>query len=194
MGRKETPIQCLYDFAPEFLGGSYSKESACSAGDLGSILELGRSPGEPHGQRRLAGYSPWGRKGSDTTKQISTHVHQPESKEQGPEYAPGRPWVVVAKEARLWAQGLLWTYRASSGSSLLRPRLSQGLPENQAPSGGNSGEDVPQASLPGLIRRPHCASDATRSHGLCPCVLPAELAGPSGQLPSRAHHVVGTLD
>ena len=27
-------------------------------------------PGEFHGQRSLAGYSPWGRKGSDTTKQL----------------------------------------------------------------------------------------------------------------------------
>ena len=27
-------------------GGSEGKESACSAGDLGSVLELGRSPGE----------------------------------------------------------------------------------------------------------------------------------------------------
>ena len=30
-------------------GGSDSKESACSAGDLGSILGLGRSPGEGNG-------------------------------------------------------------------------------------------------------------------------------------------------
>ena len=29
-----------------FPGGSAGKESACSAGDLGSIPELGRSPGE----------------------------------------------------------------------------------------------------------------------------------------------------
>ena len=29
-----------------FLGDSVSKESACNAGDLGSIPELGRSPGE----------------------------------------------------------------------------------------------------------------------------------------------------
>ena len=32
-----------------FLGGSDSKESACNAGDLGSILEPGRSPGEGNG-------------------------------------------------------------------------------------------------------------------------------------------------
>ena len=32
-----------------FLGGSDSKESACNAGDLGSIPGLGRSPGEGKG-------------------------------------------------------------------------------------------------------------------------------------------------
>ena len=28
-------------------------------------------PGEPHGQRSLVGYSPWGLKGSDTSKQLN---------------------------------------------------------------------------------------------------------------------------
>ena len=50
-----------------------AKESACSAGDAGSIPGLGRFPwrrawkptpvflpGESHGQRSLTGYSPWG--------------------------------------------------------------------------------------------------------------------------------------
>ena len=32
-----------------FLGGSGSKESACTVGDLGSIPGLGRSRGEGHG-------------------------------------------------------------------------------------------------------------------------------------------------
>ena len=32
-----------------FPGGSDSKKSACSPGDLGSILGLGRSPGGEHG-------------------------------------------------------------------------------------------------------------------------------------------------
>ena len=32
-----------------FPGGSDSKESACGAGDQGSILGLGRSPGEGNG-------------------------------------------------------------------------------------------------------------------------------------------------
>ena len=32
-----------------FPGGSDSKESACNEGDMGSIPELGRSPGEGNG-------------------------------------------------------------------------------------------------------------------------------------------------
>ena len=66
-----------------FPGGSDGKESICNAGDLGSLPGLGRYPGaghgnppclqssgleNPHGQRSLAGYSPWGCKGSDMTE------------------------------------------------------------------------------------------------------------------------------
>ena len=62
-------------FALPFPGGSDGKESACNAGDLGLVPGLGRFPGgghgnptpvflpgEFHGQRSLAGYSPWGHK------------------------------------------------------------------------------------------------------------------------------------
>ena len=69
-------------------GGSVGEESACNAGDLGSVPGSGRSPGEgngyplqysclesPHGQRSLVGYSPWGRKESDTTERLSTAQH-----------------------------------------------------------------------------------------------------------------------
>ena len=63
-----------------FPGGSDGKESVCNAGDLGLIPRLGRSleegmatipvflPGDPHGQRSLVGYSPWGRRESDTNE------------------------------------------------------------------------------------------------------------------------------
>ena len=57
-----------------FPGGSGSKEYACNAEDLGSVLE-GKIPwrrawqpspvflpGESRGQKSLAGYPPWGRK------------------------------------------------------------------------------------------------------------------------------------
>ena len=80
---------CLYLFqcivAVGSPGGSEGKESACNVGDLGSIPGLGRSPGgghgnplqysyleNPHGQRCLVGYSPWGRQESDTTERLST--------------------------------------------------------------------------------------------------------------------------
>ena len=69
-----------------FPGGSDGKASAYNAyhvGDPGSIPGAGRSPGEgngnplqvslpgkPHGWWNLVGYSPWGRKESDTTSRL----------------------------------------------------------------------------------------------------------------------------
>ena len=71
-----------------FSGGSDSKESTCNVGDLGSIPGLGWSLGgghgnplqyscleNPHGQRSLEGYSPWGHKQLDTTEWLSTAQH-----------------------------------------------------------------------------------------------------------------------
>jgi len=68
-----------------FPGGSDDKESTCNAEDLGSIPELGRFPwirewlptpgflpGNSHGRRSLADYSPWGYTKSHTTEQLST--------------------------------------------------------------------------------------------------------------------------
>ena len=65
----------------DFPGGSEGKASTYNAGDPGSIPGSGRSPGEgkwqptpvflpgeSHGRRSLVGYSPRGRKESDTTK------------------------------------------------------------------------------------------------------------------------------
>ena len=61
--------------------GSAGKESTCNVGDLGLIPGLGRSRGigngnplqyscleNPHGQRSLAGHSPWGHKELDMTE------------------------------------------------------------------------------------------------------------------------------
>ena len=87
---KETPVQFLGQEDPlekgrgdrlptpvflGFPGGSTGKESDCSAGDLGLIPVLGRSPGEGNGStpvfwpgefHRL--YSTWGCKESDMTE------------------------------------------------------------------------------------------------------------------------------
>ena len=67
--------------------GSDGKESACNARHLclipGSVRYPWRRawlptpvflPGESHGERSLAGYSPWGHKELDITKQL-THIH-----------------------------------------------------------------------------------------------------------------------
>ena len=65
-----------------FPGGSDGKDSACNAGDVGSIPGSGRSPGEGNGYplqysclensmargRSLVGYSPWALKELDTTE------------------------------------------------------------------------------------------------------------------------------
>ena len=66
-----------------FSGSSAVKESTCTVGDLLNVLR--RSPGRgrgnplqysclenPHGQRNLASYRPWGRKESDSTKWLYT--------------------------------------------------------------------------------------------------------------------------
>ena len=70
-----------------FPGGSDGKESSCNAGRPGFdpwVMKIPWRrerlptpvflPGEFHGQRRLMGYSPWGRKESDMTEQL-THTH-----------------------------------------------------------------------------------------------------------------------
>ena len=66
---------------------SVGKESACSAGDPGSIPGSGISPGEgngyplqysclenPHGKRSLVGYSPWGRKSRTHLSDYTTTI------------------------------------------------------------------------------------------------------------------------
>ena len=67
-----------------FPGGSDTRESACSAGDLGLIPGLGRSLEKKmtthssilawriHGQRSLKGYSPWDHKELDTTELLES--------------------------------------------------------------------------------------------------------------------------
>ena len=69
-----------------FLGGSDGKESTYKAGDLGSIPQSGRSPGggngnplqysglqNPHAQRSMAGYSPWGHKELEMIESLSSN-------------------------------------------------------------------------------------------------------------------------
>ena len=76
----------IYTYIYGFPGDSVVKSLLASAGDardMGSIPRSGRSLGvengnllqyscleNPHGQRSLAGYSPWGHKDSDLTEQL----------------------------------------------------------------------------------------------------------------------------
>ena len=73
-------------------GGAVVKNlpaKAGDAGDVGLIPWFGKVswsrkwkpapvflPGKLHGQRSLVGYSPWGRKESDKTEQLSTHTQE----------------------------------------------------------------------------------------------------------------------
>ena len=115
----------LYIFTLGFPGGSNGKESAGNAGDLGLIPVVGISPqewhGKPlqysclensHGQKSLAGYTPWVHKESDTTERLSmllllshfSHVRLCDPRDRSP---PGSPvpgilqartleWVVIS--------------------------------------------------------------------------------------------------
>ena len=46
-------------------------------------------PGKFHGQRSLEGYSPWGRKESDTTEQLTLSLFQPVATLPPPLQVPG---------------------------------------------------------------------------------------------------------
>ena len=69
-------------------GGSDGKESACNAGDPGSIPGLERSPwrrewqpipvffpGEFHGQRNLVDYTLWDHEKSDPTERLTHYTY-----------------------------------------------------------------------------------------------------------------------
>ena len=83
-----TGYQLQYSWAS--LGGLDGKEFTCNAGGVGSVPGLRSSPGgghgnplqhscleNPHGQRRLVGYGPWGRKELDMTEPLSTAQQRP---------------------------------------------------------------------------------------------------------------------
>ena len=56
----------------------------------------GLLPGESHGWRSLVGYSPWGRKESDTTERLHLHCMVPGSSVQGILQARILEWVAVS--------------------------------------------------------------------------------------------------
>ena len=92
------------------------KEFTCCVGDArdaGSVPGSGRSPGgghgnplqyscleNPHGQRSLVGYSPWGRKESDRTELLSTHAHGKQGVHLSGWCCPHSWWPVSSSRAR----------------------------------------------------------------------------------------------
>ena len=81
----------------DFPGGTDSEESVCDEGNLSLFPGLGRSPGgghgnplryscleNRHGQRSLAGCSPWGCKELDTTERLSTWAPTPKGIDGNP--------------------------------------------------------------------------------------------------------------
>ena len=78
---KEVKQQCNHKAEYRLPWCSDGRESSHHVGDLGLIPALGRPPGgghgnlllyscleNPHGQRSLVGYSPWGHKEADRTQ------------------------------------------------------------------------------------------------------------------------------
>ena len=97
-----------------FPGGSDGKEPASVQETLGSIPGLGRYLGgghdnpfryscleNPHGQRSLAGYSPWGHKESDTSERLCTtqDCSPPGSSVHGILQARTLEWVAISSSS-----------------------------------------------------------------------------------------------
>ena len=85
-----------------FPRGSDGKVSNCNAGDLGLISWRREQlttpvlwPGEFHGQRSLAGYSPWGCKELDTTEWLSLSFFPAGQADSLPCDPPGKPLCAV---------------------------------------------------------------------------------------------------
>ena len=101
-----------------FPGGSDGKASTWNAGDLGSIPGSGRSPwrrkwqptpvllpGICHGRRNLVGYSPWGRKESETTERL-LFLSFPQSEPTFFPFSPFNPSILLP----LKTSDSLWSY------------------------------------------------------------------------------------
>ena len=93
--------------------GWAGKESACSAGDMGLILESGRAPGEgkdsstpvflsekSHRQRSLTGLSPEGYKESDMTRRTHTLLGRTHNQISNLEMSLEQKWKEKKKKTR----------------------------------------------------------------------------------------------
>ena len=138
--RKKKDKESLYWSLPCFPGGTSGKESACNRGDVRDVVRsLGREDtlekemathssmlaGKSHGQKSLAGYSPWDRKESDTSKTLQYYAvgfkregtwgsqrKSPRSQHPDPEMPP-LPWGAAPPTS----QSFLPTRRPHKGHS-----------------------------------------------------------------------------
>ena len=118
---KKKHISCYHNpfYQKGFPGGSDGKESACNAGDQGSIPGLGRYPGEGNGNplqyfclKNSMDYSPWGHKELGTTEQLSLSLF----------LAPA--WFVLRCQQ--------FTHQSEMATQRKRPRMSQYYYENSS--------------------------------------------------------------
>ena len=88
-------------------------------------------PGESHGQRSLAGYSPWGRKESDTTEWLSTHsctfcLREFRVRRRAhPKNVPGHTSAHLWRAGRRPPMWTLWTHSGWSPGWMPSPSLIQ---------------------------------------------------------------------
>ena len=123
-----------------FLGGSVVKNPPANAADTkdtSSIPGAGKFPwrrkwqptpvflpGKSHRQKSLVGYSPWGRKESDTTEQLSTHPCFPIATQswslwQRPTKLKVLPlWPFMKKSVNPWPGGLTSSLQNHKGSQI----------------------------------------------------------------------------
>ena len=82
-------------------------------------------PGESHGQKSLEGYSPWGRKESDTTERL-THTRERKPKVVSIRVARGGTWG-VATSKEIWMEPVVPPGGGSCTERTARSRLWDGV-------------------------------------------------------------------
>ena len=140
------------------------KESACNAGDIGSIPELRGSPGEgnanplqyscpgkPLGQRSLVGYSPWGHKESTRLSDWHAHIRGHKRKLSGRGSigtGPPRTCALLTEKGTVTRQRALWGSGGGRGEMCTITRQPEGCPlpvpcSEFSHRGNSKGREVP---------------------------------------------------
>ena len=161
-----------------FPGSSVSKESACNAGDMGSIPRSGRSPGEGngkatpvflpgefHGQRTLVGYSPRSHKESDMNWMTNTDEINP-LRIKSPKKEAGEEEQESGSHSKDGAEGA-WSYCDSPGGAR-RHSIQSGRAGSAPPPCGTGTwgtSRCPCRRLPGPLCR--CCGDTGKAD-MCP--------------------------